>query len=124
MISLRIKAKSFDGLYLAETEKYFQAITEFFPSEPRSSPKPLENPFTKLFSTQAYPIQMRKWIVVRSPHIHKKSREQFQLKVSSRIWEFHQKSFGWCYLFLHILKLASFPGIELEISINYTSYYK
>jgi len=70
------------------------------------------------------PKKIRKITVLRSPHIDKKSREQFQIKRQKSILSLWIPDFQRACLFLDILKHAYFPGIELAITIKFTEPFE
>lgn len=61
----------------------------------------------------------RKYTVLRGPHVHKKSREQFNLTEYHLI--FSIKSSCPKYL-IAILKTVSFYGVQVKITIESSSY--
>lgn len=113
-ILLRLDIKSFEKKLIKKTISTFQ---EFFQL---SSKK-----FSKLFSlskiqVQYFPIKRQKYTVLRSPHIDKKSREQFQLTRFHSAIIFQVTNIS---LFLYFLRFFSFFGIQLKICVKSLSYY-
>ena len=67
------------------------------------------------------PIRRKKYTFLRSPHVHKKSREQFEWSrkkgeiVLDFLYEKH------LLLLLFWLENARFPGVELMITLHYST---
>ena len=68
------------------------------------------------------PTLKKKFTVLRSPHIDKKSREQFE-------WTRYKKSLFLSFqtlcifsLFLFLLKNSSFPGVQIQINLRHSTY--
>lgn len=57
--------------------------------------------------------------VIRSPHVHKKSREQFQLAQFHRFFTVKNKQNPF---FLNSLKTISFYGVQVKCSFNASSF--
>jgi small subunit ribosomal protein S10 len=89
------------------------------------------------------PNKIKKITVLRSPHIDKKSREQFQMKfykqkmiiiplenktvshsLGSVVTELSYSDFQLIYLFLNNIKQCPFSGVQIQIQIIYKSYLK
>ncbi len=69
------------------------------------------------------PCLKKKFTVLRSPHVDKKSREQFEWTryKKSIFLDFHKiKALS---LFLFLLKNGSFPGVQLEINLKHSTFY-
>ena len=75
----------------------------------------------KSYSSTYLPSSKRRFTLLRSPHIDKKSREQFQLQT------FKAEIDTTCYtrdkacLFLLLLKNSELMGVELKVAINYST---
>ena len=65
MIQIQLRYKSFDQYYSNLTSEFLKYSLEFF---------------KKSSKEYILPSQIKKITVIRSPHIHKNSREQFQIK--------------------------------------------
>jgi ribosomal protein S10 len=63
------------------------------------------------------PSKTKKWTVIRSPHIHKKSREQFQMKIFSIIISIDKYNIN----AINIQKLNCI-GIQLQIRLTEKSH--
>ena len=63
------------------------------------------------------PTLRKKYTLLSSPHIHKKSREQFEWvrKKGEIIVQFHQRRH--LLLLLFFLQKTQFPGVELKITL-------
>lgn len=68
------------------------------------------------------PFDNKKITVLRSPHIYKKSQEQFEIKnyKTNIILKIDQLNIT--LLFIEILKNSNFFGVELEISAKFRGY--
>lgn len=69
------------------------------------------------------PTKKKKFTVLRSPHIDKKSREQFE-------WARYKKSIFLSFqkvntfsLFVFLLKNSTFPGVEIETNLKHSTFY-
>ena len=78
----------------------------------------------KLFSYTPTPSRDKKITLLRSPHIDKKSREQFEWRIYQghiRVLLYDRKAFP---ILLSLLKSSEFPGTELTVTSNYpTPFY-
>ena len=72
-----------------------------------------------LMRTQAFPVVRRKYTLLRSPHIHKKSREQFEWCKRKGGIVIHTESRKCILFLLFLLRNSRFPGCELKITLNY-----
>jgi small subunit ribosomal protein S10 len=106
-VILRLNIKSFEKTLLKKAILTLQNLCEL---------KQLFGSATLEF----LPTTHQKYTVLRSPHIDKKSREQFQLTRFHSCFSVHVKNAS---LFLHILKFASFFGVQIKMSIKNLSYY-
>ena len=68
-------------------------------------------------SCNSFPSQCKKFTLLSSPHVHKKSREQFEWvrKKGEMVLEFHQRKHLLFLLFF--LQNTQFPGVELKITL-------
>ena len=69
------------------------------------------------------PQKIKKITVLRSPHIDKKSREQFEIKHHKSVFIFDIENKPCAILFFECLKNSQIYGVELSIDVNSTSYY-
>lgn len=67
------------------------------------------------------PKKRKLFTVLRSPHIDKKSREQFKFTSRKIKLIVKEKNENKNALFVFFLKNSEFPGVELEISLIYNS---
>ena len=104
MTQFQLKIKSFDPYYIALTTKYITSILSFLNIQ--------ENRQIML------PAHIKKFTVIRSPHIDKNSREQFQIKKYKHLMEIYSLNEQQSLLIFDILKDAEFFGIELEIRMK------
>ena len=105
--------KSFNTFYIEKTQTKILQINNYLTFFPQ---KNLER-FVSL------PTCKKKYTVLRSPHIDKKSREQFE-------WKRYKKSLFLFFgekktytLFLFLLKNSSFPGVQVEINVKHSTFF-
>ena len=70
------------------------------------------------------PKKTKKWTVLRSPHVDKKSREQFELNTCSAVitYKFHRDNKKQAFLFYQFLQAMELNGVELSTRIIYPAY--
>jgi small subunit ribosomal protein S10 len=107
---LYIILKSFDFYYIENTLKKIYEI---------------------LFHTQLYtkklialPISRKLYTILRSPHIDKKSREQFEFIRCKTQLKISTNNFSKIAFILFLIKQSDFSGVEIQISMNYSTFYK
>jgi ribosomal protein S10 len=72
----------------------------------------------------ALPRLKKKWTVLRSPHIDKKSREQFEwTRCKEKIHIFSTQREVTLYL-LSLLRHSEIPGVELELQLHFLTFFK
>jgi len=110
---VHIYFKSFDNLYIRTSLNQIVQIANYLKifSDCKPSQKVISLPTLK-----------KKFTVLRSPHIDKKSREQFE-------WTRYKKSIFLDFqkisvfsLFLFLLKNSSFPGVQIEINLKHSTF--
>ena len=109
MQQIRITLKSFDLQYLSIAIKHIINIAHI-----------LE---IKSIKRIDLPQKIKKITVLRSPHIDKKSREQFEMKHHKSVFIFDIENKPCAILFFECLKNSQIYGIELSIDVYSTSYY-
>lgn len=117
MHSIRINVKSFEKRLL---EKAILTLQKMWSTAAQKSQTNGQLVFENA-KLEYLPTTHQKYTVLRSPHIDKKSREQFQLTrfhscFSARIY--YAPSF-----FFHFLKFTSFFGVQIKMSVKNLSYY-
>ena len=75
------------------------------------------------FGITSLPTLVKKITLLRSPHIDKKSREQFEWKREKAQINIDLSSVQQISLLLFILTHSRFPGVEIEIGIESTTYF-
>lgn len=65
------------------------------------------------------PVKQKLFTVLRSVHVHKKSRLQFYFTVYIKKLTFKAANIKMMWLILYLLKNAKFYGVELEISLDH-----
>lgn len=112
--TVHISLKSFDNLYIKRSLNQISQINKYF-----------QNGFSYKYREKniSYPTIIKKYTVLRSPHIDKKSREQFEWKryKKSIILQFEEKRFFSFFVFL--LKNSTFPGVQVEVILQTPSFY-
>ena len=71
----------------------------------------------KEFKQVMLPSHTKKITVIRSPHIHKKSRDQFQIKTHKRFLEISFPNRNALYAFTEICRKLQVSGVQIEIAI-------
>jgi small subunit ribosomal protein S10 len=69
------------------------------------------------------PTTVKKITTLRSPHIDKKSREQFEWKRQKAQISFDLPSAPQISFILFVLKHSRFPGVEIEIGVELKTYF-
>lgn len=70
------------------------------------------------------PRFQKKWTILRSPHIDKKSREQFEwTRCKDKIHIFSTQRAVTLYL-LSLLRHSEIPGVELEFQLHFLTFFK
>ena len=105
MTHIHLKLKSFDPYYINQVQTYIYSILEFFSISE--------------IQEIAMPTRVKKFTVIRSPHIDKRSREQFQLKKFKKLIVVNFPNTYKAMIFVDILKNANFIGIELEMNLKF-----
>ena len=116
---VHIYFKSFDNLYIETTCSKILQIRNYLKAfEEHKSLQIKEN----REGIHSLPTLKKKFTVLRSPHIDKKSREQFE-------WTRYKKSLFLSFqkicifsLFLFLLKNSSFPGVQIEINLRHSTF--
>jgi small subunit ribosomal protein S10 len=73
----------------------------------------------KDFKQIALPSQCKKITVIRSPHIHKKSRDQFQIKTYKRFLEVSFTNLNTLYAFSEICRKLRVAGVQIDLALLY-----
>lgn len=60
------------------------------------------------------PTRIKRFCVLRSPHVDKDSREHFDIRFSKRILEIHTKS---AYVIDRLMRLKLPPGVLISVTI-------
>lgn len=105
---ITITIKSFDFLFVKKAIKNIQKICHLFS---------LNN-----VKVSSLPLPIKRFTVERSPHIDKKSREQFEMKKYKMSLKIKIRNKRTVTLFLYILKNSTYPGVELSISTQFYDF--
>lgn len=108
MYNFCLNLKSFNLDSLIRTENFLFFIFSFLK--------------IKQIKQKMNPKKCKKITVLRSPHIDKKSREQFQIITHKRTLVFSLPNKTILLLFLEFLKTSKFPGVELDILIEFPTF--
>ena len=109
MQQLNLHIKSFDPYYIEKSIKKINHIISL-----------LKISSVIIFSL---PKSVKKITLIKSPHIDKKSREQFEIKHYKTILCFNIKKTQNLFLLVYMLKNSEFSGIEMKIFLKYNTYY-
>lgn len=108
MYTISLNLKSFDLDFLNRTEKYLYSLFSFLEI------KKIKH---KMISTKS-----KKITVLRSPHIDKKSREQFQMITHKRTVVVNLREKHLVLIFLNLVKSMKLPGVELEVLLEFSTF--
>lgn len=64
--------------------------------------------------------EKKDFTVIRSPHVHKKSREQFGLTIHHWVFSLEGQKI---LPLLNLLKMCSFDGVQIKISLKSNTYF-
>jgi|YelNatPaOPRAMG01_1025707.scaffolds.fasta_scaffold89121_2 small subunit ribosomal protein S10 len=101
MIHFQLRLKSFDMFLIHTALQYLSELTQLLEAV-SSSPVILPQKYQKL-------------TVLRSPHIDKKARDQFQKRTCKVLFECTFQESQKAHVFFELLKNSQFPGIQVEI---------
>lgn len=109
MYKVQIKLKSFDPFFLNQVIFLLSDILKTFK---------ITN-YKEVF----IPSKTKKITVIRSPHIHKKSRDQFQIKKYKRSLIISFNDYNYLHAFIEICKDLHLIGVQMHISLKDKTYY-
>ncbi len=110
MHQINLHIKSFDPYYIQESMKKINSIVS------------LVNLSYVTFFT--LPKHLQKITLLKSPHIDKKSKEQFEIKNYKSILYLNTKNIQNIYLLIYMLKNSEFSGVEIQIFTKYSTFFK
>ena len=110
MQTINIKVKSFDKQYKSNSINKILEIANFLG-------------IRYIFKVDLHK-KKKKITILRSPHIDKKSQEQFEIKNYKTIIIVKVKQINTSLLFIEILKNSNLFGTEIEISTNFKGYFQ
>jgi ribosomal protein S10 len=121
MTQLHVIIKSFQWYQIKNTILFIRKI-QFLLNYQNNDPL-VVNGACKLnkISSTSFPKKRKLFTVLRSPHIDKKSREQFQFVFYKLKLILNEKNDNKTNLFIFLLKNSEFPGVEMEIILDYHS---
>ena len=109
---IHLYLKSFNTLYIEKTHTLILQINNYLKDLPQK----------KREKVVSLPTCKKKYTVLRSPHIDKKSREQFEWKRYKKVENLFFEKKKTFSLFLFLLKNSSFPGAQVEINIKHSTF--
>jgi len=101
MIHFQLRLKTFDMFLIHTAKQYLREVTQLLDAV--SSPPII------------LPQKCQKLTVLRSPHIDKKARDQFQKRTYKVLFEYTFQESHKAHVFFELLKNSQFPGIQVEI---------
>ena len=110
MAKINIQLKSFDSLSLSLGSLFFHDLANLLDIHE--------------IKEIAYPKKKKIVTVIRSPHIYKNSREQFQQirhKKSILLTCLKEKDKDLISVIFHVCKDLQLPGVEVQISLKYNT---
>lgn len=134
-IYFKISIKSFEGSALQLAKEKIEELSLLMESRvapPRSIQLPCSTYETtravrnaskeeKAGSSISLPSSKKRFTLLKSPHIDKKSREQFQLETHKAKIETACSSREEACLLLLLLKNSELMGVEVKLAINYST---
>jgi small subunit ribosomal protein S10 len=67
----------------------------------------------------AMPIKRTLFTLLRSPHIHKKARDQYQMLRRKHVGMLHTQHLNTANMMLQIVKELQLPGVEVHVKVEY-----
>ena len=110
--SIKILIRSFDFQTLKHSQEQIMKMRKLLSILPYSKE-----------SIFGFPITTKKWTVLRSPHVDKKSREQFQIKNHCILYNTSFNSKKELLVFFQKLKHTEIYGVEFSIEVIHSSYF-
>jgi small subunit ribosomal protein S10 len=108
MIKINIKLKSFEKDFLNNAVFKLQNVN---------------TAFNKIkYTNTSLPKSIKKFTVLCSPHIDKKSREQFEIRTFKTIVDMEVVDYKTACIILEIVKKSSFIGVQLQIGVISVNY--
>jgi small subunit ribosomal protein S10 len=124
---LQAKGSSF------KKEKFmrFQTDLTFRSFEPESLANALEmvrkiiniNSFNKSPTIFGLPKKTQRWTLLRSPHVHKKSREQFEMPTHQAVLRAYWSTKEELKVFLLTLQNTEIYGVQIHLEISSSMYF-
>ena len=133
MQTINISLKAFDGVYLRKAYSEIVKILFYMDHCPLKrvssngkflSVSEKKDKTLSKFKFFSYPKTKTIYTVIRSPHIDKKSREQFEFNNYKSQIIVTSSNFSQVSLLLFFLKNCGFTGVELNFSVEYSTFFK
>lgn len=121
---VHIYLKSFDNHYIHTSINKILQITNYLKTFSDLSNRRFEEPSVSSQKVISLPTLKKKLTVLRSPHIDKKSREQFEWTRNKKSIFLDFQKISVFSLFLFLLKNSSFPGVQIEIYLKHSTFCK
>ncbi len=113
MTQICITIKSFEWYHIQNTILFLKKIQLLLNSAKKMK--------FKNFSIITSLKKRKLFTILRSPHIDKKSREQFEFIYYKKKVFIQNTNINNSALLIFFLKNSEFPGVEIEISLSYSS---
>jgi small subunit ribosomal protein S10 len=113
--SLHITLKAFEWRLLQRASEFIQKLAK------KIEVVCFKNEQRIVLSSSFLPSKKKQFTVLRSPHIDKKSREQFEIRTYKKLFLFQTNQKKAFSFFLFLLKQMSFFGVQFRIRCHYTS---
>uniref|UniRef100_A0A383VHB8 Small ribosomal subunit protein uS10 domain-containing protein n=1 Tax=Tetradesmus obliquus TaxID=3088 RepID=A0A383VHB8_TETOB len=129
-VKVTVKAHDLKFLKLASTVIRDLLLVHFAPKSSEVLPPGWKKgdtgvPYVKLampIGDAAVPTKRKHWTVIRGPHVHKTSREQFARITQTRVITYATNNASELAWFLDSLKLYKFIGVELLVKVTSSSH--
>ena len=115
MYRITCHIKSFEVFFVQQAGRTIEAIAQLVEGTPRGDES------KRVCTTVFAPRHVKKLTVIRSPHIDKKARDQFELRTTKRSYRFEVSDRKSAALALELLETLQFPGVQVALEVVYPS---
>jgi ribosomal protein S10 len=126
-VSIRIEIRSFEQSAIETAIAKLIQLAQLQESINQCQSSAIEGKphYLKIISRTTLPPSIRRFTVLRSPHIDKKSREQFQQKELAVTIGLRPVAISFAFLLLSLLKNSQLVGVQQRIRVTLaTALYK
>lgn len=109
MYEIHLNLKSFDYIYIKKFKPKIQFILKLLSM--------------RLYKLISLPSKKKRYTVLTSPHIDKRSREQFEWKRNKTHFRFVCNKLAQYQLFLFLVQNLDLSGMEIEIRLRYSTFF-